>query len=355
MNRNWCSTEMMASLLVIGQSFFISGCGTDHSKSEKELAKDSATTDSQSSTNSQSRAGIEIQKDKSGEKAVDKREVKKVAEPSNLNIEPLLVQSSELQAQKDALRPEEKLNWDENRELFNNRKYEQITPSGEKIMAAAIKWQSEQAKPANARVFAQPAQCAQNISKVMSIAGFSKYSSALVPDLIETIRYHGGLIIPLPKDTAAIAKVISAKLGNKIPTGTVVGGCIYQDCSGKAGDGHIGVVGDIDVSGALKIYHNNWYRPDNENGLWKKYMVPLDWYNAGYLRKFMYTPWINVFRNPPRVGTAYDVSIELPAIDDLDPTNYYLTLAIPIEILKEVKANSGKILDSLGNQVPMKK
>ena len=183
MNRNWCSTEMMASLLVIGQSFFISGCGTDHSKSEKEIAKDSTTIDSQSSTNSQSRVGSELPKDKSGEKSVEvKKEVKRAAEPSNLNIKPLLVQSSELQAQKDSLRPGEKLNWNENREIFNNRKYEQITPSGEKIMAAAIKWQSEQAKPANARVFAQPAQCAQNISKVMSIAGFSKYSSPLVPD-----------------------------------------------------------------------------------------------------------------------------------------------------------------------------
>jgi hypothetical protein len=239
------------------------------------------------------------------------------------------------------------------RGLFEDRKYELITPTGEKLMAAALKWQAEQEKPANAKIFAQPAQCATNISKVMGIAGFPSYNSPLVPGLVAAIKAKGGLVIALPKDRAEIAKVISETFDNKIPTGTLVGGCLYKNCSGNAGDGHIAMVGDIDQNGAVQLYHNNWYRPDNENGVWKPQMIPMSWYNQGYRRKFMATSWMNIFRDPPRVGTAYDVSIELPAIDDLDPTNYYVTLAVPVEVWKEYKDKKGKILDRDGNQVPM--
>ncbi|MEI8025510.1 MAG: hypothetical protein WCI18_04095 [Pseudomonadota bacterium] len=240
-----------------------------------------------------------------------------------------------------------------NRGLFEDRKYELITPTGEILMAAALKWQIEQEKPANAKIFAQPAQCAQNISKVMILAGFPNYTSPLVPGLVAAIKSKGGLIVPLPKDKNAIAEVIAKTFDNKIPTGTLVGGCLYKNCSGEAGDGHIALVGDLDSNGAVKLYHNNWYRPENENGVWKPQMIPLGWYNKGFKRKFMSTSWMNIFRDPPRVGTAYDVSIEVPAIDDLDPTNYYLTLAVPVEVWKEYKNKQGKVLDSDGNQVPI--
>jgi len=237
--------------------------------------------------------------------------------------------------------------------LFEDRKYELITPTGELFMAAALRWQIEQEKLANAKIFAQPAQCAQNISKVMRIAGFPSYTSPLVPGLLKAIENKGGLIVPLPKNRSAIAKVIAETFGNKIPTGTLVGGCLYKDCSGEAGDGHIAMVGDLDSNGAVKLYHNNWYRPDNENGVWKPQMIPLSWYKLGFKRKFMSTSWMNIFRDPPRVGTAYDVSIEVPAIDDLDPTNYYVTLAVPAEVWTEYKNQQGKVLDREGNQVPM--
>lgn len=256
---------------------------------------------------------------------------------------------------QEAPRPAE-LAFAENRNhrgLFEDRKYELITPTGEILMAAALKWQIEQEKPANAKIYAQPAQCAQNISKVMSLAGFPNYTSPLVPGLVAAIKSKGGLIVPLPKDSAAIAEVIAKTFDNKIPTGTLVGGCLYKNCTGNAGDGHIAMVGDLDSNGAVKLYHNNWYRPENENGVWKPQMIPLSWYNRGFKRKFMSTSWMNIFRDPPRVGTAYDVSIEVPAIDDLDPTNYYLTLAVPVEIWKEYKNKKGKVLDGDGNQVPM--
>lgn len=337
--------EILTCLLAIGSTWALSGCGEKESKSDKDLVAASVTE-----------TGSSMEPKSKGDSSSDPTlQVKN--EEASPKVENDFVQdkSNDLQAQIAPLSPAEKLNWDENRKIFDNRKYEQITPTGEKIMAAAIKWQMEQAKSENARIYAQPAQCAQNISKVLSIAGLSKYKSPLVPNLIDAIRKSGGLVISLPKNARSIAHIILTKLGSKIPTGTIVGGCLYQDCSGVAGDGHVGVVGDIDETGALKIYHNNWYRPDNENGVWKKHMVPLSWYNAGFLRKFMSTPWINIYRNPPRVGMAYDISIELPAVDDLDPTNYYVTLAVPREILEEVKNKSGKTLDSLGNQVSIKK
>ena len=239
------------------------------------------------------------------------------------------------------------------RGVFDDRKYELITPTGEILMAAALKWEIEQELPANAKFYAQPAQCAQNISKVMRLAGFPNYNSASVPGLLAAIKAKGGLVVPLPKDRSDIADVIAEIFSNRIPTGTLVGGCLYKNCSGEAGDGHIAMVGDIDTNGAVTLYHNNWYRPDNENGVWKPQMIPLSWYNMGYKRKFMSTSWINIFRNPPRIGTAYDVSIEMPAIDDLDPTNFYLTLAVPVEVWKEYKSRQAKILDRDGNQVPM--
>ncbi len=242
-----------------------------------------------------------------------------------------------------------------NRGLFEDRKYELLTPTGEILMAAALKWQIEQEKMANAKIFAQPAQCARNISKVMSLAGFPNYNSPLVPGLVAAIKSRGGLIVPLPKNRAAIAEVIAKTFNNKIPTGTLVGGCLYKNCTGNAADGHIAMVGDLDSNGALKLYHNNWYRPENENGTWNPQMIPLSWYNLGFKRKFMSTSWMNIFRDPPHVGTAYDVSIEVPAIDDLDPTNYYITLAVPVEVWKEYKNKQGKVLDSDGNQVPMEK
>lgn len=338
--------EILTCLLAIGSTWALSGCGEKESKSNKDLVAASVTE-----------TGSSMEPKSKGDSSSDPTFQVKKNEEASPKVENDFVQakSNDLQAEIAPLSPAEKLNWDENRKIFDNRKYEQITPTGEKIMAAAIKWQMEQAKSENARIYAQPAQCAQNISKVLAIAGLFKYKSPLVPNLIDAIRKSGGLVISLPKNARSIAHFISTKLGSKIPTGTIVGGCLYQDCSGVAGDGHVGVVGDIDETGALKIYHNNWYRPDNENGVWKKHMVPLSWYNAGFLRKFMSTPWINIFRNPPRVGMAYDISIELPAVDDLDPTNYYVTLAVPREILEEVKNKSGKTLDSLGNQVSMKK
>jgi len=233
------------------------------------------------------------------------------------------------------------------------RKYELITPTGERVMAAALQWQVDQEISANAASYAQPAQCARNISKVLAVAGLNRYQSPLVPQLVEQIRSKGGFLRRFPKSRQAIARLIASEFNGRLPTGALIAGCLYESCGGNAGDGHVAVIGDINSEGALQLYHNNWYRPDNEGGVWKPHMIPLAWYQAGYRRKFMATPWMDILRDPPRVGAAYDVNIELPAIDDLDPTNYYVTIAVPVEIRQEIDKRQGLVLDRDGNQVPM--
>lgn len=237
--------------------------------------------------------------------------------------------------------------------VYNGRKYELITPTGERVMSAALQWQEEQVTESNAASYAQPAQCARNISKVLELAGLSRYRSPLVPELVDQIRASGGLVRRFPKSREGIARMIAKEFAGRLPTGALIAGCLYEGCGGNAGDGHVAVIGDINSVGALQLYHNNWYRPDNEGGVWKPHMIPLDWYQAGYRRKFMSTPWMDILRDPPRVGVPYDVTIELPAIDDLDPTNYFVTIAVPVEIQQEVEQRQGKVLDRDGNQVPM--
>jgi hypothetical protein len=235
--------------------------------------------------------------------------------------------------------------------VFQGRKYELITPTGVKLMKATFEWEREQKLTENARRYAQPAQCATNVSKVFAKAGLGRYSSPLVPELVNQIRRNGGLVRTLPKSKAGILKVINDEFNGQLPVGTLISGCLYADCSGNAGDGHVAMVGDVDDQGALLAYHNNWYRPDNEGGQWKPHMIPMDWYNKGYRRMWMSTPWMNIFRSPPRVGSAVDFQVILPAIDDLDPTNYHVTLSIPQEILSEVRSGQGWALDRDGNQV----
>jgi hypothetical protein len=236
----------------------------------------------------------------------------------------------------------------------NGRKYELITPTGEAIMASSMLWETEQAKTANANSYAQPAQCARNVSKVLALSGLSHYNSDGVDALVAMVKSKGGLVLTLPKSESGIAKVIAANFAGKIPTGTLIAGCLYQNCGGTAGEGHVAMVGDINSSGAVNAYHNNWYRPDNEGGQWLPNMIPLSWYKKGYLRKWMGTPWMDIMRTPPRVGVPNDVNIEMPAIDDLDPTNYFVRLAVPAEILAEYKAKNAKVLDATGNQVSLK-
>lgn len=229
----------------------------------------------------------------------------------------------------------------ETRDVFRNhiersgRRYELITPTGVRIMDANLQWEREQEQPANARSYAQPAQCARNISKIFEMAGLARYQSPLVPELVDLILSDGGLVVRLPGSSEGITNVVAQRFGGRIPVGTVIAGCRFENCGGQAGDGHVAIVGDVTFEGALKAYHNNWYRPDNENGTWKEHMIPLEWYKRGFRRKFMWTPWLTILRGGEAGSRPIGVRVELPAIDDLDPTNYFVTLALPAEIRRE--------------------
>jgi hypothetical protein len=76
----------------------------------------------------------------------------------------------------------------------------------------------------------------------------------------------------------------------------------------------------------------------------------MEWYNLGFRRKWMPTPWIYLHRDG--AGLPTDVSVRIPEIDDLDPTNYYVTLTIPSEIMNEVKNNQGVSTDGRGTVTP---
>ncbi len=230
-------------------------------------------------------------------------------------------------------------------QLLSSKKFDLITPTGERIMAAGLDWLKGQEDEASS--FAQPAQCANNVSRVYEMAGIGHYSSPLLEDIVNAVKEKGGLVVRLPKGKQQIAQKIASVFGGRIPVGSFVSGCLNSDCSGMAGDGHISIVGDIDSSEHIKIYHNNWYRPDNEDGQWKLNMIPLDWYNAGFKRKWMPTPWVKIIRNA-QTSTPESVDVALPAVDDLDPTNYFLTLSVPVEILDEVKQGKGVATDGTG-------
>ncbi|MBM3381971.1 MAG: SH3 domain-containing protein [Betaproteobacteria bacterium] len=231
-------------------------------------------------------------------------------------------------------------------EMLQKNRFHLITPTGEKIFAAMKTWETGQV--AEAKYYAQPAMCATNASRVLEMAGIKSYSSPLLMTMVNAVRKRGGLVMELPRNRAEIAQKIKTVFNGRIPVGSFVSGCLRPDCSGQAGDGHIALVGDIDDSGYIKIYHNNWYRPDNNpQRQWFQHMIPMDWYNKGFRRKWMHTPWI--YLNRDTSGAPQDIQVRLPEIDDLDPTNYYVTLTIPAEILNEVKANKGVITDGKGN------
>lgn len=234
-------------------------------------------------------------------------------------------------------------------EFYKNTRFHLITPTGARVFAAMKEWEKGQLQKPG--YYAQPAMCAVNASRVLEMAGVTGYSSPLLIDMVNAVKKKGGIVVTLPKDPSAIAQKLKSIFGGRLPVGTFVSGCLRPDCSGQAGDGHISLVGDIDDAGYIKIYHNNWYRPDNRpDKRWVQHMIPLDWYNKGFRRLWMPTPWIYIKRD--NLGVPSTIQVRLPEIDDLDPTNYYVTLSIPAEILKEVKANKGIVTDGKGDVRP---
>ncbi len=221
-------------------------------------------------------------------------------------------------------------------------KIEYSTPLGMKLFKEAIGWIDDQP---NSR--AQPANCAYNVSDVYENAGFDgqvyrTVSSPLVLGMMEKAEAKGGKVLRFrTKSKADFIRVVNQELGGKIPVGAMIAGCENTTCDGTAGAGHIAMLGDVDANGYVQVYHNNWYRPDNEGGRWKPHMISKAHYNHGDKRQWMPTPWLKLIRNnPSNPDLITDVVSAFPSqhgIDDLDPFTYYGFIGIAGEMWNEIQ------------------
>lgn len=219
------------------------------------------------------------------------------------------------------------------------------------------------------KTYPQKAQCAVNLSKVLvGMADLdSRYSSPLVLDMINAIkrqqvpaRSSSDYALLLPKQpSATYVKQLEKMYGGYLPIGTVVGGCLYENCEGEAGDGHISFVCKVtnvarDAAGLLTkatyhLCHNNWLRRNVDParplggtlGKVGDYLVDQQKFKAGILeRQWMDTPWLEFSWV---AGKLTGVRSILPELDDLDPSQgYYVRLAVPVEISNQLQASDRK-------------
>jgi hypothetical protein len=220
------------------------------------------------------------------------------------------------------------------------REHYLLTPTGKQIFQASLDWYYTQPEHR-----AMPANCAINVSDVLQNvrSDFKRFGNQLIPAMETQIarstaqlngKTYRSSIFNAPRSEASFVATINKNFkGGKIPTGTMVFGCLRSDCSGQAGDGHIGIVGDLDEAGNLQLYHNNWYRPENNGGVWAKFMVSKDHLSRGIKRQWMPTPWLKLTYSGDKLVGAKSV---LPAIDDLDPFNYFTTFMVIPEIVGEL-------------------
>jgi hypothetical protein len=209
--------------------------------------------------------------------------------------------------------------------------YEKLTPSGTKLMHASRYWMHAQDED---RRYPKARMCASNVSKVFFLAGITKYDQQGVRNLIADVS-RTGKSYKMPQAKAAFITKLNTIYGGHLPAGTVLAGMNIH--SANPGDQHVAFVGHVDPDGTVWAYHNNWYRPENEGGARKDFMISDENLRRGFPRQWMATPWIKITRDGS--GAVTDVKSLLPALDDLDPFNasYQVTLVIPQEITRELE------------------
>jgi hypothetical protein len=233
-------------------------------------------------------------------------------------------------------------------ELLAKYRFERITPTGERIMASSLEW--AKAQETEAERYAKPAQSANNVSRVLEMAGFREYSSPLMMDMIAAVRRRGGLVVELPKESRAVARFVEEHFEGSLPAGAIISSCLKRDCSGESGDGNISIVGNVDDQDQLHLWHNNWFRPENRP--WREHMIPLSWYQSGFPRKWMSTPWLTRKRN--LVGALADVAVVIPELEQLDPTDHFVTITILPEIMNELGQGRSVMSDGSGSIMPFR-
>lgn len=209
--------------------------------------------------------------------------------------------------------------------------FDLLTPTGEKIMKASHYWMGVQDDFPR---YPKARMCATNVSKVLRLSEIARYDQEGVRNLIADVGGAGGQTFRMSQNKAKFIEKLSAIHGGHIPAGTLVAGMSVN--SSNPGDQHVGVIGHTDRDGVVWIYQNNWYRPENEGGARKPFMVSDENLRRGFPRQWMATPWIQLIRNAS--GKITDVKTMIPAIDDMDPFNagYATTLSIPAEIEAEL-------------------
>jgi hypothetical protein len=201
--------------------------------------------------------------------------------------------------------------------------------------------------------YALAKNCANNVSIVLrsalrargivSSGSHMEYESESVYSLVRSIRNASGSQVadmPLLRNNGAFVAALNDEFGGTVPVGAVVAGCPqdFPMCNGKAGSQHVSVVGHTDRSGVVWIYHNNWLRPENLGGRRPSrlapYMVSEANLDTGHPRQWMATPWVKLTKD----GSGKVVAAEsmLPELDDMDPAQYFMKIAVIPEIAQDL-------------------
>jgi hypothetical protein len=236
----------------------------------------------------------------------------------------------------------------ERKTILSSHRFDLITASGERIFAAAKEWMPDQEK--NATLFASANQHANNISRVLEMAGLTAYSSPAGSDILSAVRKSGGLIFTLPHNKQLAADQIEKVFGGKIPAGVLLSACRRENCAARSGENFWGITGDVDSNDFVLVYHNNSYRPENRP--WRPYMIPLAWFRQGYSHKWMSTPWIG--RQRDSRGMLTEIHPVLPQIDQFDFLNSTVSLVVLPEIAVELKKGTAVVTDGAGSIMPAK-
>lgn len=229
------------------------------------------------------------------------------------------------------------------RTSLDGYRYESLTPTGAKIMKSSLWWMTKQDGDAR---YPKPRMCASNVSKVLFLSGLRAIDQEGVRVLLDQVEESGGRALKLPQNEAGFVAKLNTLANGTVPAGTLVAGLNVN--TSAPGDQHIGFIGHTDPDGTVWIYHNNWYRPANENGARKPFMVSDANLRRGFERQFMATPWVKLTRNS--AGQITRAKSLLPAIDDMDPFNpsFQVTLAVIPEIRAELGQGGGTTTPGAG-------
>lgn len=210
--------------------------------------------------------------------------------------------------------------------------FDHLTPTTTKMMRASRFWMHEQSKESK---YPRPRMCASNVSKVLFMSDVTRYDQQGVRALLADVSAAKGRVTKLPRTRRDLVAALNALDHGHLPAGMLVAGMNVH--SSNPGDQHVGILGHEDADGTVWVYHNNWYRPENEGGRRLPFMVSEENLKRGFLRQWMATPWLKITRDAS--GLITDAQVLIPAIDDMNPLHpdYQVTVAILPEVARELE------------------